>query len=301
MADHSSPRIAVVGIGGKWSTECLADALERRTGYRLVIDITRVTLDLENNTLWYDGQNLCELDGLVIKKVTSAYSPETLERLELLRVAESRGVRCFSSISAIQSLVNRLNCTVAMSTAGIPMPETTVTEQLNEAISAVNRYGEAVLKPLFSTKARGMKVLSADMGSQELNQQLADFKTRNPLLYIQKKYDLAGEDYGLVFLGESYLCAYSRRGAKDSWNTTINSGGKYQSHQPPSDIIMLADRARALFNLDYTTVDIAVTPEGPVVFEVSAFGGFRGVNDGAGLDAADLYAAYVLQSMGFGP
>jgi len=301
MADHSLPKVAVVGIGGKWSTECLADALERRTGYRLVIDITRVTLDLEKNTLWYDGQNLCELDGLVIKKVTSDYSPETLERLELLRVAESCGVRCFSSISAIQSLVNRLNCTVALGTAGIPMPETTVTEQLNEAISAVNRYGEAVLKPLFSTKARGMKVLSANMGSQELTQQMADFKARNPLLYLQKKYDLAGEDYGLVFLGESYLCAYSRQGAKDSWNTTINSGGKYQSHQPPPDIIRLADRARALFNLDYTTVDVAVTPEGPVVFEVSAFGGFRGVSEGTGLDPADLYAAYVLKRMGFDP
>jgi ribosomal protein S6--L-glutamate ligase len=181
------------------------------------------------------------------------------------------------------------------------MPETTVTEQLNEAISAVNRYGQAVLKPLFSTKARGMKVLSANMGSQELTQQLADFKARNPLLYLQKKYDLAGEDYGLVFLGESYLCAYSRQGAKDSWNTTINSGGKYQSHQPPPDIIRLADRARALFNLDYTTVDVAVTPEGPVVFEVSAFGGFRGVSEGAGLDPADLYAAYVLKRMGFEP
>ena len=38
-------RIGVVGIPGKWSTEALADALEARTGFRLVIDMADVVLD----------------------------------------------------------------------------------------------------------------------------------------------------------------------------------------------------------------------------------------------------------------
>ena len=39
-------RIGVVGIPGKWSTEVLADALEQRTGFRRVIDMEGVELDL---------------------------------------------------------------------------------------------------------------------------------------------------------------------------------------------------------------------------------------------------------------
>ena len=298
MTERVSPRVAVVGVAGKWSTECLADALEKRTGFRLVVDATRTTLDLKSGSLWYAGQNLCELDGMVIKKVSSTYSTDTIERLELLRFAEASGVRCFGPIPAMQTLVDRLRCTLALHTGGIPLPETTITEQLEQAITAVNQYGEAILKPLFSSKARGMRVLSADMGTTELIQQIADFKADNPVLYVQKKYDLAGEDYGLVFLGDRYLCAYARKGAKDAWNTTINSGGHYSAYHPPEDIIALADKARSLFGLDYTTVDIAITSEGPCVFEVSAFGGFRGVKTGAGLDAAELYAAYILNKLG---
>ena len=39
-------RIGVIGLAGKWSTEALADALEARCGYRRVIDMTDVHLDL---------------------------------------------------------------------------------------------------------------------------------------------------------------------------------------------------------------------------------------------------------------
>ena len=49
--------------------------------------------------------------------------------------------------------------------------------------------------------------------------------------------------------------------------------------------------------MDYTTVDVAETEHGPVVFEVSAFGGFRGALEGAGIDAASLYADHVITSL----
>ena len=41
MADIS---IGVVGLPGKWSTEKLADAVEGRTGKRLVVDMAEVPL-----------------------------------------------------------------------------------------------------------------------------------------------------------------------------------------------------------------------------------------------------------------
>ncbi len=49
--------------------------------------------------------------------------------------------------------------------------------------------------------------------------------------------------------------------------------------------------------MDYTTVDMAETEEGPVVFEVSAFGGFRGAKEGLGLDVAGRYVDYALRQL----
>ena len=41
-------------------------------------------------------------------------------------------------------------------------------------------------------------------------------------------------------------------------------------------------------------MDVAETEDGLKVFEVSAFGGFRGLMEADGIDAAALYADYVL-------
>ncbi|MBY6161717.1 GAK system ATP-grasp enzyme [Mameliella alba] len=287
-----SKRIGVIGTPGKWSTEALADAFETRTGYRKVIDMARVTLDLSKGQLLCDDVDLCTLDGLVLKKVSETYSPHALDRLEMLRVAEARGVRVFSPAHSVIRLMDRLACTVTLSNAGVPMPATVITEDLDAAQAALTRFGAAVFKPLFSTKARGMLLLQAD--APDAKAQIAGFKAENPVMYIQQKADLSGHDLGMVFLNGDYICTYARVSQTDSWNTTIHSGGKYEPFDPTPELIELGRRAQAPFGLTFTTVDIAMTPDGPIVFEVSAFGGYSGALKGCGIDAAAKVADHVL-------
>ncbi len=294
----NSLKIAVVGIPGKWSTEILADEIEAHTGFRLVIDMALVTHDLTSNHLYFQDHDLCALDGIIVKKISAKYSPNTLDRLELLRVAESHGVRVFSAAESMIRLVDRLSCTVTLRNGGIPMPDTTITENSEAAFEAVKKYGEAVFKPLFSTKARGMCVLSAEQSDKQLKKEISVFQSENPMMYIQRKLDLSGQDLGLVFLGGEYLGTYARISADSkTWNTTIHSGGRYDTYSPSQDIIDIATKAQSLFNLDFTTVDIAESADGPIVFEVSAFGGFRGAQEGANINAPRLYVNYVLDQL----
>lgn len=290
-------KIGVVGIPGKWSTEVLADAVEQRTGFRLVIDMAKVELDLKNQRLLFQDHDLCQLQGLMVKKISAEYSSNTLDRLELLRVAERRGVRVFSGAENMLRLIDRLSCTITLSSAGIPMPETRVTEDIDAAMAAVKQFGSAVFKPLFSTKARGMCIIHAEQSDDAMRTAIEDFRHNNPMMYIQRKLELPGRDLGMVFLGGEYLGTYARVSQDDAWNTTIHSGGRYETYTPPNEIIDLARRAQAPFGMDFTTVDVAETNEGPMVFEVSAFGGFRGALEGAGIDAAAAYTDYTLEKL----
>lgn len=294
MAD---PKIGVIGLPGKWSTEALADAVEAGTGMRLVIDMSDVVLDLAGRRLFYRGHDLCDLDALIVKKISREYSPNSIDRLELLRVAEANGVRVFSPALSMLRLIDRLSCTTTMANAGIPMPPTLITEDTGRADAAVQDYRSAVFKPLFSTKARGMVVVDADDPEAERIGQIRSFHQHNPMMYIQKKMDLPGQDLGLVFLGGDYIGAYARVSEGGSWNTTIHHGGRYAAAEPDTGWIEIARRAQGLFNMDYTTVDMAETELGPVVFEVSAFGGFRGVKEGLGIDIAKNYVDYVLKTL----
>jgi tetrahydromethanopterin:alpha-L-glutamate ligase len=293
----SAVKIAVIGIPGKWSTETLADAIEQRTGFRLVVDMMDVSLNLDSQSLIYNGINLCDLDAIIIKKISAVYSPNTLDRLELLRIPQAQGVQIFSQPQRIMRLIDRLSCTVSLRNADLPMPETVVTENIDEAINTVKLFSAAVFKPLYSTKARGMTVIKNDLPANQIKQQIEAFCSQNPMMYIQKKVNLPGRDLGMVFLGSNYLGSYARVNDSGAWNTTIHSGGRYEAYSPDPEIISMAQKAQNIFKMDFTTVDVAETDNGPIVFEVSAFGGFQGALDGIGIKAADLYAEYVLKQL----
>ena len=143
-----------------------------------------------------------------------------------------------------------------------------------------------------------MCVIRAADGDARVRKSIEAFRNENQVMYIQKKKDLQGRDFGMVFLGGEYLGSYARVSGSDSWNTTIHHGGKYMPYEATPELIELGYRSQAPFKMDFTTVDVAITEEGPVVFEVSAFGGFRGAKEGVGIDAAGRYADYVLARLG---
>lgn len=288
-------KIGVVGISGGWSSEILADACRRHTGFRLLIDMDKAVLDLENGTVRANGQDLLELDALIVKKIAPQYSPDVLDRLEMLRFLELKGLPIFSRPSSIIRLIDRLSCTVTLRAGGLPMPATVTTEDVDEALAAVERFGRAVLKPLYSTKARGMEVIAA--GADARTRIQAFQNAGNKVIYLQKMLPPLEKDLGVAFLGGKYLATYARKSGGSSWNTTTNAGGRYVAVEPAPEIVALAERAQSLFGMTFTCVDIAETVDGPIVFEVSAFGGFRGLLNACGIDAADAYARHVLENI----
>ena len=286
------PQIAVIGNSGGWSSELLADYVAGVTGSRLLVEMQHVCLDLSHGKVWYDGTDLTQLDAIIVKKIGPYYSPHLLDRLEILRFLEHRGVRIFSRPLNILRVLDRLSCTITLGMAGIAMPPTAVTEDTDQALKIIEEYQEAVLKPLYSTKARGMRVIRH---GREAHIEVENFKKDNPIMYIQKKLDIQGRDLGIVFLGGEYITTYARCNDTASWNTTTVNGGKYVAYDPSPETIDIARKAQALFDLDFTSVDVVETPDGPLVFEVSAFGGFKGMEIARNMDGAKLYVDYVLK------
>lgn len=289
-------RIAVVGVPGGWSSELLADTVGEKTGFRLLVDPADMVLDLASGRVMCAGYDLTEMDGVMVKKVGPAYSPDLMDRLEILRLVARSGVPMFSDPERIMRMIDRLSCTVTLRLGDIPMPETVITESVDHASQAVARFGRAVFKPLYTSKARGMVVIEhGDLARDEI---MSFQNNGNPVMYIQRMVEHMGKDLGVAFLGGEYLATYARAGSEKSWNTTTRSGGMYQAYEPSREIIDLAKKAQDLFGLDFTCVDVVETPDGPKVFEVSAFGGFRGLLVANDLAVNHLFVDHVLARIG---
>ncbi len=155
-------RIAVIGTRGAWSTEGLAAALRFAGCAVPVMDLSLCSLRLPDPRLHYRGVPVEGLDGAVVKKIgDTAGGWAVRERINLLRQLESTGVRILSEPDRLEVAVDRYRMTLELTRAGLPTPDTVLTEDIDEAMATVERFGAAVLKPLFTSKGRGMERLDA--------------------------------------------------------------------------------------------------------------------------------------------
>jgi tetrahydromethanopterin:alpha-L-glutamate ligase len=218
----------------------------------------------------------------------------------MLRHLEASGIPVLSAPDRLHVAVNRYRMTCELVRAGLPVPETTITEDLDEAAAAVERFGSAVLKPLFTSKGRGMLRLES---SRELRAQLESHRDDGlGPFYLQRFVKHPGRDLGVAVLDGRCIGAYWRVAAADHWMTTILSGGRYEKADLDPDTEAIAVRAARHFGLVFTGVDLIEDSDGRFnVLEVSAFGGFRGLLNGCGIDAAPMLADLVLRRIGRAP
>jgi ribosomal protein S6--L-glutamate ligase len=293
-------RVAVVGEPGAWSTERLASAVRAEGVEAVVVDLSRCALELPAGRVRWAGRPLDDLDGAVVKKIgTTTDGAGFAARVHLLRALGRAGVPVVSEPDRLAVAADRYRMTLELAAAGVPMPETVVTDDAGEAAAAVERFGIAVLKPLFTSKGRGMARLRAGAGVAALLE--GHRAAHGGPFYLQRFVPHPGRDLGVAVLEGRCLGAYWRVAADEQWMTTILSGGRYAPAAPPAEAVEIAERAARHFGLVFTGVDLIERPDGGwAVLEVSAFGGFRGLAVALGLDPAPLVARAALERFGAG-
>src|SRR5262245_50375380 len=145
--------LGVIGVPGSWSTERLAQAIRDEGAQAQIVALDACALRLPDRRLFHRGRPLESLDAAVVKKLgDTADGWVVQERINLLRHLEVSGVCVLSAADRLEAAVDRYRMTVELTRADLPVPETVVTEDIEEAESAVARFGAAVLKPLFTSK-----------------------------------------------------------------------------------------------------------------------------------------------------
>lgn len=292
-------KIAIAGVIGKWSTEHLAECLRARGVETTLFQVRDCLLDLDGGTVRYQGEPLEGFDAVVVKKMGELTHENFTYRLGVLRQLEKNGARIFSPPDQIAVVADRLEVTRILRWAGLPMSPTVVTESIDEALDALSRFGRGVLKPIFTTKGRGMKLLDAGKRDEAVAE-LERFREAGlGPFYLQQFVNARdGRDIGISVLDGKIIGTYYRIAGEGNWMTTIHSGGRYEACDLTPELEEIALRAANAFRLDFTGVDVVQAPDGSLMlYEVSAFGGFKGCQVALDLDAADLYAESIVRTL----
>jgi ribosomal protein S6--L-glutamate ligase len=272
----------------------MADSLRAAGFGAFVFDPAHLAHDIGNGQLWLRGEPFPSVVAVVVKKLGDQGTPWGRLRLHPLRALEATGARIFSPTHVIDVAMDRYRMMMVLAAAGVPVPETVAAESRDELEAAARRMGDCIVKPIYTSKGRGMiRVDGAD--PMAIDRLLAESGDQRYL--VQRFVSAPGRDIGATVIGGRYVGAFYRVAQPGEWMTTTAQGGRYAPCELPPQGVTLAERAARAFDLDYTVVDLVEQPDGFLAYEVSAFGGFRGLLDATGVDPSVLYAEHVRRTL----
>ena len=201
---------------------------------------------------------------------------------------------------AIERCVDKSMTSFLIARAGIPTPDTWAIEGRAEALRLIRREtlrGPLVLKPLFGSQGRGLKLIrtSAELSQGELSQE----HTGAGVYYLQRFVGGAGPDhcdFRVLVSGGKIVAAMRRRAAH--WITNVKQGGRPEAVELDAGLASLAIRSAAAVGVDFAGVDILIGRDArPYVLEVNSMPAWSGLQSVARIDISEVIAADFLAAV----
>lgn len=214
------------------------------------------------------------------------------------RLLEKAGVRLFNSADAVELCDDKMTTHIALSGAGIAMPDTMPGLLCYEKSAPLDR--DALIKveralgyPVvvkMSYGSLGSGVFKAD-DRQGLFDVAEKLKTVPHLFqrYIEKSHGL---DMRVIVVGGKVLGGILRRSGGD-FRSNIGLGGRAEKADVPHEIKVMAERASGILGLDYCGIDFLLGDK-PLLCEVNSNAFFDAFEKATGINVAGAYAKHII-------
>src|SRR5947209_11561412 len=272
-------RFAILSSGQGWHVSDLERAAGG-TGHEAVpVDFRRVGAGVSAAL-----DPLAGFDAVMVLTMPPGSLEQVVFRMDVLHRLESRGVPVLNPPRALEVCVDKYLATARLEAAGLPVPPTSVCQDADSALEAVQQLGgDVVVKPLFGSEGRGMVRVSDPELAWRTFRTLERTAT---VLYLQQFIRHPGWDLRVFVLGGRVLAAMRRR-AGDDWRTNVAQGGAAEAVRVGPEEADLALRAAAALGAPVAGIDLLPGPRGEwYVLEANAVPGWRALALVTGVDVA---------------
>ncbi|MFT5301563.1 MAG: RimK family alpha-L-glutamate ligase [Mariniblastus sp.] len=225
-------------------------------------------------------------DCVIVRIMPSGSLQQIIFRMDLLGQLAASGTLVLNSPRAIEIAVDKYLSLARLHSAGIPVPETRVSQDVESAVRDFEWMGGAVVtKPLFGSMGNGLIKLESLEAAIVCFESLVE---RGEVIYQQAFVEHGGFDVRLLVIGDRVLGMKRVNGSH--WITNISQGGVGESYQPSDAEAELAIAAAHAVGAEFAGVDLVrdVRTDRTMVLEVNAAPGWRGISQVLGLDVAAM-------------
>lgn len=275
-------RLGVLASPSGWHFQDLARAAAT-TGHRLeALDFRR--LQAAVSTGRPPSSLASKLDALLVRVMPAGSLEQVVFRMDLLYQLEACGLRVVNPAKTVEACVDKFLSMSRWALAGLPVPETRVSQTSADAMLHFFELGEdVVVKPLFGSLGRGLNRL------QDPDSARRWFETcerQQQVIYQQAFIRHAGWDLRLLVLGQQVWGM--KRVRAGHWITNIHQGGQGQRHVVTEVERGLALAACRTLGAEIAGVDLVYGPDDsqPLLLELNAAPGWEAISSVLQVDIA---------------
>ena len=232
-------------------------------------------------------------DAVVVRSMSGGTFEAVTLRLGILHALRECGVMVWNDARAIERCVDKSTTSFLLARAGIATPQTWAAESYDQAravAQAETKDGPLVLKPLFGSQGRGLRLIRKpdDLPPTE--------QVAGGVYYLQRFVGIERggyHDFRLLVVRGRVVAAMQRHSLH--WITNVKRGGRPVPALINDDLNALAVRAATAVGAAFAGIDILYGPgQQPTVLEVNSMPAWSGLQKVSSVNiAAGLVAALV--------
>lgn len=290
--------IGLVTDSMDWHARQLITALSSRGVETVPVQLSACGMATASASgLHMDGFSKTLPDAVVVRTMSGGTFEAVTLRLGVLHALRELGVTVWNDARAIERCVDKSMTSFLLARAGIPTPATWATESYEQAHAIAEREtmeGPLVLKPLFGSQGRGLKLVQKpdDLPTTE--------ETPGRVYYLQRfigvKRRGGYHDFRILVVQGRIVAAMRRH--SNYWITNIKRGGRPVPVVINDEMKTLALQAATAVGANFVGVDIVYgTDDRPAVLEVNSMPAWSGLQKVTAVNIASVLAEALVAAL----
>lgn len=285
--------IAVLSVSlNVYSTARIAEEFEKAGHYVEHIDHTKcsVLLSGERPQIFFESENITdEFDAIVprIGTTVTRHGAAIVKQFELNHV--------FSTAKSLGILKarNKVATLQLMSKKGISIPKTVFSINPNNVEDQIELLGGApvIIKLQEGTQGKGVILAESKKSAKSVIDTLYNMNTS--ILLQEFIQEANGEDLRIIVVGNKIVASMKRTSGLDDFRSNVHRGAEIQKVQLTPREKYMALNATKHLGLGVAGVDLIRSKSGPLLIEVNASPGLKGIESATGVNVAKAIVRYV--------
>ena len=293
-ASASGPIIALVTDLKDWHARSLSKAFAALGAQARPLMLPACRFDTASvNGLILPDFSASLPDAVLVRDMSGGSFEAVTLRLGILHALQEIGIPVWNNARAIERCVDKSMTSFLLARAGLPTPATWAAESQEDAAEIVQQEGgPLVLKPLFGSQGRGLRLInSAD--------ELPAPAEVAGVYYLQRYVGVERNGFHdfRVLVSQGRVVAAMMRHSPH-WVTNVKRGGKPVAAVADGVMRDLAIAAAAAVRANFAGVDIVYDrDERPTVLEVNSMPAWSGLQRTTSIDIAATLASDLIAGL----